>query len=392
VKVLISAYACRPGWGSEPGTGWSYARMIADRHDVWVITKSDNREAIERAGLPEDRPRFVYVDAPAPAALVSRLPYGAQLRYVAWQRAAGRAAAALHARVGFDLVHHVTFAADWMPAGVLRLPGVPAVWGPVGGTTGMARGLWRWLGWRGVVQEVAREGLTRPMRLLHGRAAARRASLVLAQNNDVAARFSRWSRRTVVLPHVIVEPPPATAPAPAPGSGRLALFVARLIPWKGLCLAVAALAEPGARDWRLEVIGEGPERARAERLARRLGVSGRVLFRGRQPRDAVLAAMSRADALLAPSMHEAGGWAVAEAVAHGCPVVCLDRGGPAVLVTEGRGVRVPVTRYLPRDLARALASLRGRVPPTDRWSRDRVRERVEELYALALGTAPVRGA
>ncbi|HLE82176.1 MAG TPA: glycosyltransferase family 1 protein, partial [Dehalococcoidia bacterium] len=42
-KVLISAYACEPGKGSEPNVGWNVAREMARQHDVWVLTRANNR-------------------------------------------------------------------------------------------------------------------------------------------------------------------------------------------------------------------------------------------------------------------------------------------------------------------------------------------------------------
>jgi len=400
VRVLIGAYACEPGRGSEPAAGWEFVRLAAERHQVWVLTRANNRAPIEAgrdaAGLAGVR--FVYLDLPPLARRLKRMPYGTQVYYLAWQLLAGREAVRLHRAVRFDLVHHVTLAVDWMPAGVLAVAGVPAVWGPVGGATGMPWVLWRWLGGRGLLREVCRAGLTGPMRTAFGRRAARRADVVVAQNGEVAAAFRRWSRHLVVEPNVAVEPaavvpaagapaagPPAGTPAAVPAGtpGRTALFVGRLIPHKGLRLAIAALAEPAAAGWRLRVIGDGPERAGAERLARRLGVRGRVQFAGALPRATVLTALCTADALLAPSMYEGSGFAVAEAVAAGCPVVCTDRGGPALLVSPGAGIRVPVTRAVVRDLAAALAGLGGRVPPSPRWSAERLRATLPRLYELA---------
>src|SRR5207244_8530023 len=87
---------------------------------------------------------------------------------------------------------------------------------------------------------------------------------------------------------------------------------------------------------------------------------------GALPREEVLAAMFRADALLAPAFREAAGWAVTEALASGCPVVCVDRGGPAVIVGPDEGVTVPWRGDVVGELARGLASLRGRITPVGR--------------------------
>jgi glycosyltransferase involved in cell wall biosynthesis len=390
VRVLISAYACEPGRGSEPGAGWEFVRLAAQRHEVWVLTRANNRAPIEAARQPAGlgTVHFVYLDLPPLARRLKRLPYGTQAYYLGWQWQARRAAARLHAEVRFDLVHHITLAADWMPAGAIDIRGVAAVWGPVGGATGMPWVLWRWLGWRGLLREVCREGVTRPMRIVFGRHAARRADVVVAQNSDVAAAFRRWSRHLVVEPNILAEPVPPAASRPARAAEsaarpRTALFVGRLIPYKGLRIAVAALAEPGADQWRLRVIGDGPERAPAQRLALRLGVAGRVEFAGALARRDVLVALSTADALLAPSMYESAGFAVAEAVAQGCPVVCTDRGGHALTVTGDRGIRVPVTGRLARDLATALARVGGPLPHSTRWSADRLRTTLPRLYDLA---------
>ena len=47
-RVLISAYACEPGKGSEPGVGWNWVKQISRFYETFVITRSNNKEAIEK--------------------------------------------------------------------------------------------------------------------------------------------------------------------------------------------------------------------------------------------------------------------------------------------------------------------------------------------------------
>ena len=47
MNVLLSAYACEPGRGSEPGVGWNQVCQISRFHTVWALTRSNNREIIE---------------------------------------------------------------------------------------------------------------------------------------------------------------------------------------------------------------------------------------------------------------------------------------------------------------------------------------------------------
>jgi glycosyltransferase involved in cell wall biosynthesis len=390
LRVLVSAYACEPGQGSEPGVGWTFARAAALHHEVWLLTRANLAEGIERARRQEPDLHLhpVYLDLPGWVLRWKGGLRGVHWYYPLWQLAAHRLAQRLHRTIGFDLVHHLTFAADWMPVGVAGIDDAAFIWGPVGGATGVPLPLWRWLGWQGCLAEAARELTTRPARWLFARPAARRAALLVAQNHDVAKAFPR-ARRVVVEPNVAIEDgavPLDVGPDREPGRRR-AVFAGRLLAWKGAQLAVACLARPEAAGWTLDVYGAGPEAERIRHLAGRLGVSDRVTFQGERSRAEVRAAMATADALLYPSMRDAASWVAAEALTAGCPVVCLDRGGPAVLVGPGEGVKVPVHGDVVANLAAALASITARVPPVKRWRGDRLPELVASWYEQAVGAA-----
>jgi glycosyltransferase involved in cell wall biosynthesis len=226
--------------------------------------------------------------------------------------------------------------------------------------------------------------LTAPLRTLGGDGAARRATVVVAQNESVARRFRRAH-------HVVVEPnaaldedlPGRARPArPESVEGpRRAVFVGRLLAWKGCRLAIEVLARtPG---WDLHVYGTGYERPALGRLAERRGVAGRVVFHGHRPRAEVLDAIAGSDAMLFPSMHDQAGWAAAEASALGRPVVCLPLGGVPLMA----GVNA---RLAPLD-GDGVAHLAARLAettttpgtPSDRWSASRLPGVVERLYHLA---------
>lgn len=63
---LMSAYACEPGEGSEPGVGWNWAIELAKKHNVIVITRENNRDKIETEYSKEQYPNllFYYCDVP----------------------------------------------------------------------------------------------------------------------------------------------------------------------------------------------------------------------------------------------------------------------------------------------------------------------------------------
>jgi glycosyltransferase involved in cell wall biosynthesis len=128
--------------------------------------------------------------------------------------------------------------------------------------------------------------------------------------------------------------------APPVGSGVVFASVCRLVHWKGLDLAIRAFASVATDDMQYRIAGSGPEARRLESLASRLGVAERVRFVGERSRDEIFELLSGSTALIHPSLHDSGGNACLEAMAVGTPVICLDLGGPPLLVTERAGLVV----------------------------------------------------
>ena len=130
LKILISAYACEPGKGSEPGVGWNNVEQAARFYHVWVMTRSNNRALIEEALAAQPMPNvhWIYLDLPHWASFWKKGQRGIHLYYSLWQILAYRKARRLHHDVGFDLAHHVTFVNYWLPIFLPLLP-IPFVWG-----------------------------------------------------------------------------------------------------------------------------------------------------------------------------------------------------------------------------------------------------------------------
>ncbi|WP_409461650.1 glycosyltransferase family 4 protein [Amycolatopsis sp. GA6-003] len=121
-------------------------------------------------------------------------------------------------------------------------------------------------------------------------------------------------------------------PSPPAGPVRQLIFVGLLVPRKGILDLLAALAVPGVlpAGARLTVVGDGPQRAEAERAAQAPPLRGRVAFLGFRPDVPTL--LANADALVLPSTMEQQPLVVAEAMAAGKPVVATDTGGVADLL------------------------------------------------------------
>jgi glycosyltransferase involved in cell wall biosynthesis len=377
MRTLVFAYACEPDKGSEPGAGWTWVRMIARSASTVVLTRANNRESIERAlpRVPEATSlRFVYIDLPAWARFWKREQRGIRLYYLLWQAAALRQAVRLNSESRFDVVWHLTLANAWLGSAAAFVD-APFVYGPVGGGVPTPWRLCSALGLRGTAYELIRAAARWSARYCNplARLAWRRASIVLVQNPETRAWLPRRHRpKCVVLQHAVADVSvlPGTASS---GEHPTAVFASRLIPWKGGELALRAIA--GTSGWRLVICGGGRDEHRLRTLARELRVEDRTQFRGKLAQGELHALMSNSDALLHPSFHDDSPLAVTEALAHGLPVVCLDRGGPSVLAGDA-GLVVESTG----DVSATVARLSSRLEDVSRESfRQRARRRAEDL-------------
>jgi glycosyltransferase involved in cell wall biosynthesis len=358
MRIVVFAYACEPASGSEPGAGWAWARIIAGLGDAWVLTRANNRDVIEAAlpSCPErDRLHFVYLDLPRWARTWKRGQRGIRLYYTLWQVLALRTARRLHRELRFDVAWHLTMANVWLGASAAYLP-TRFVYGPVGGGVRTSWRLLPALGAWGATYEVLRATARATARLVNplARTAWTRAEVILVQNPETRGWLPRRHRsKAHVLPNAVIGDEHLGATKAGPHDPPVALFAGNLLPLKGVALAIRAMVDlPG---WRLVICGRGKDEHRLRRLADRLDVADRVEFRGWVPRDRLFDIMrDDADVFLFPSLHDQSPWVVAEALACGLPVVCLEEGGSTVL--GGFGVRRTTVRRTAADLAAAVRS------------------------------------
>lgn len=215
-KILMSAYACEPGRGSEPEVGWQWSLQMARFYDVTVLTRSNNRQVIE-AELAKmgdvPKPSFIYFDLPG---WVLRFKKRFNLHkpyYVLWQRQARRHVAELLAKEHFDLLHHVTFAA-FRSVTAIWGHGVRSVWGPVGGMESVPMRLLPWRHPRSLIEEIVRnlDNLLESAALGLLRERALRSTLVLASTKQMEKAFADLGIEAELMPSIALHANTISAP------------------------------------------------------------------------------------------------------------------------------------------------------------------------------------
>jgi glycosyltransferase involved in cell wall biosynthesis len=361
LKVLLSAYACESDKGSEPGMGWHWAVEIARLgHEVHVLTRANNLPSLARGAAPLAGLRLFFhgFDLPRWMRWWKRGQRGVRLYYVLWQWGAYRRARGLHREHAFDLVHHITFAVYRHPSFMGRL-GIPFVFGPVGGGEDTPRGLRASLPLRSRIAErlrAAANHLASIDPLL--RATFRQASLIFYKTAETLARIPPRFHAKCLPMQDVATGEEAVAQARADCTAPQFLFAGRLLYWKGVHLALRALAQvrpnlPGAR---LTILGTGRDRAWLEGRARKLALDGAIDWLGWLPHEEALHVYARHMAFVFPSLHDSGGTVVMEAMAQGLPVLCLDLGGPGAILPPGCGVKIPARGRSEDDVVVDLAA------------------------------------
>lgn len=151
------------------------------------------------------------------------------------------------------------------------------------------------------------------------------------------------------------------------------------------------------------VVGDGPERARVERLATVLGIASHVEFAGACTRIEVARILAGSSLFVSPVRAEVFGLALLEARVAGLPIVAINGGGVAEIVEHDRHGLLAATR---REFVDAIVrviddeALRRRLAAGSRdglarFAWDAVAEQHVDVYRLAIargGRAPERSA
>ncbi len=396
-RVLMSAYQCGPGMGSVSQIGWEWYHRVAARTPLTLVTHVRNRDALEAAGAPVNGSDIVYIDTEWFASPLYRVASKlfprsqhavfmlSSLDFYVFDHAALGELRRRQAGGGrWDVLHAPTPVSP-VAASVLHRLGIPTILGPLNG--GLAspdcfpefmkqdaawlyplRNAGRLLDWKA--------GSTRhAARILTATAATRDW-----YPRRYRGRCTSMLENAVDLDRFPAKPWPAP---PGPGVPLRILFVGRLVPFKAIPLLLRAMGRLGTDpDCRLTVVGEGPMLETWRDESRRLGIGDRVEFAGARPLDEVGRFMDEAHVFCLPSVRESGGAVLLEAMSSARPVIALDYGGPAELVDDAVGCKVPATgnEAAIDGIAAALRDLRDN---PDAWRRRGLagRERVVARYS-----------
>lgn len=348
----MTAYACEPEKGSEPGVGWGWCNGIAEHVEVTVVTRANNRPVIEEYYNRADpdgvvkRPKFLYYD-PGPFFLWLKkkriLPV--QVFFAFWmlgviirfREEAGKT----------DLIHHVTYSAITFP-GMWWFARKPVVLGPVGGTSIVSSDYIALYGGR-KWKELFRAWLIRHwMWLPWVRGSFSKASLIMCSNSDANERISQlYAEKTKTMTEIGADSDrvPLGPLAPHQGNHLELVWIGMVEPWKAWSITLQAVQKAkdllgSAGSIHLSLLGRGSEESAAHTMAESLGITNEVTFLRRIPLEDLHDLIKNSDAMVFSSVKDTSGTVVLEAMGNGKTIVCINHQGVGDMTTDQTAIRV----------------------------------------------------
>lgn len=356
LKILINAYACSPGMGSEPGMAWNWVSNLAKFCELYIITEGEFREKIEEVvpTLEQGKNMHFYYN-----------PVTDEIRKMCWNQGDWRfykyyrewqwktylMAKEICSSEHIDVLHQLNMIGFREPGYLWKLSkesDVPFVWGPIGGLKQFPLAYLQGAGLK-MKLFYRLKNILNVWQLKHEKRvdeALKTARLLVSSIPDSYRAIKKCKGlESVVIPETgcfLSEDIPTDR---FDEKELHVMWVGKFDFRKQLPLAQRAIAIANNPNIVLDIYGGGSDEqiASAKRVADLLGITEKVVWHGNQPNDVVMNAMRKAQVFFFTSVSEDTSTVVLEAVSNRLPVLCFDACGMAAVIDDKVGRKVALS-------------------------------------------------
>lgn len=372
LKVLVNAYACSPGMGSEPGMAWNWVVNLAKYCELYIITEGEFRGKIETAvaDLPQGGNLHFHYN-PVSAAVRQMCWNQGDWRfykyYKDWQWKTYLLAKDICANEHIDVLHQLNMIGFREPGYLWKLSeetGIKFVWGPVGGLKQFPIA---YLGGAGIrINLLMRlKNMINVWQLKHNKRvdkALKNASVLISSIPDSYFAIKKYKGfESIVIPETGCFPVQQISTDRFDAKEFHILWVGKFDFRKQLHIALRAIAATRNKNIILDVYGTGStEQIQCARaLSDELNVDNQIVWHGSRPNDEVIYAMKKAQLFFFTSVNEDTSTVVLEAVSNQLPVVCFEACGMAAVIDNSVGRKIPLSnpKQSVRDFAQVIDEL-----------------------------------
>lgn len=344
LKVLISAYACEPLKGSEPGVGWNWAIEIAKRgHHLVIFTRLNNKKNIESFLNKNELDikgtiRFKYYDLPEFILFLKKYFSLTRIYYFLWQFFVFKKMRIITKNENFDYVHHLTFVSLRHFSQLGRL-NIPLILGPLAGGDSSPLFLRKSINLKFFFSEYFRDIAKFLLKFdpfyLN---TLKNAKLIIcatpATKNLIPNKFFK---KTKIINQISMENPnKKNFQNIKKNRNKNILFVGKLIDLKGMSIGLEAFSLALKKDPNLflTIVGSGVKEKEWKRIVKKIKIDNRVKWIKWVTQSELKKIYKKHSILIFPSLHDSGGQVTLEAISYGLKVIALDIGGPGFILNN----------------------------------------------------------
>lgn len=384
LKILINAYACSPGMGSEPGMAWNWVSNLAKFCELYIITEGEFRDRIEEVvpTLEQGKNMHFYYN-----------PVSEEIRKMCWNQGDWRfykyykewqwktylMAKDICKVEKMDVLHQLNMIGFREPGYLWKLSqenGVPFVWGPVDAKDKFPVAYLDGASLKTKLFMRLKNFLTGIQLRYSGRvrAAAHQASVIFSASSNSQRSFKKYMGiDSPLLNETGCYMEESTLMGKTDGEIENrpiedknsketfdVLWVGKMDFRKQLALALRSIAECAQPKMRLHIVGGGNAES-YHILTSELGIENQCVWHGAVSHEEVQNLMQESDMFFFTSVAEGTPHVVLESIGNHLPVVCFDTCGQGDSVNESVGRKIALSHpsQSAHDFARILNELEG---------------------------------
>lgn len=339
MNVLISAYTCRPNEGSEPEVGWNILLQVLRRHNVFLITKSKNKDSLKK--LNATSLNVYYVDLPDYLRFLKTNRITFWIYYYLWQYFAYVKAKRVLSKNNIDIAHHVTLMSYRM--NFVPYLNIPSIVGPVGGLQLTPNKFRRIAGH--YFKEGLREALILKLKIspLYNIFLRKLEVLILTHSMSVNYLPKTGNVKNIVLQIGASDFTDYKNETATKDKEVLDIYWGGILErWKGFSIILKALQYLKSDNikFRLHITGKGKDEKFLLNLIKKYNLENHVTLYGYISKSSQLKIMKKCHIIAFTSLHETTGLILLEAMSLGLVPVILDWAGPSEIVTAECGLKI----------------------------------------------------
>lgn len=341
MKVLLSAYACEPNKGSEPGVGWNWTKYLSTYSKIIVVTRKNNRHVIEKHLKQLNKPnnvRFIYFDLPRPFIALKK-SFGIHFYYHFWQKGLYRFLKNNKVLLkDVDVIHHLTFN-EFREPGYLWKLDKKFILGPIGGAQNskfLFTGVWGY----SFIKEIFRDCVNIYYLKFSYRVkqAIKKSSVVFVADSTTFKKLPiKYRHKYIQFLETGISGFTKGKRKKRKSDTLQILWSGSLIPRKGLpiLLKVAKKIKSNAL---FRVVGSGKYETEYKAFVTKNNLKN-VIFEGGVTFQQMQNYYTNADLFIFTSLRDTSGNVVLEAMSNGVPTIVLNHHGAADIIGE-KGLRI----------------------------------------------------